>query len=44
MEMTLAQLALYLDGTLVGGGADTPVTGVAGLDAVTEEEVTYRVE
>lgn len=41
MEITLAQLAIYLDGTLIGGGADNIVTGVAGLDTVTADEVTY---
>ncbi len=43
MKMTLAQLALYLGGTLVGGGADTPIAGVAGLDVVSEDEVTFAM-
>lgn len=41
MNITLAQLAVHLGGTLVGGGADCPVTGIAGLDTVAEGEVTF---
>jgi len=41
MEMTLGQLAVQLDGLLVGGGADALVLGVAGFDAVGEDMVTY---
>lgn len=41
MEITLGQLAVQLGGTLVGGGADAVVTGVAGVDTVTAGQVTY---
>lgn len=41
MNITLATLAVYLDGTLVGGGADSLVAGIAGMDAVSEGEVTF---
>ncbi|MHB0935970.1 MAG: UDP-3-O-(3-hydroxymyristoyl)glucosamine N-acyltransferase [Armatimonadota bacterium] len=41
MELTLGQLAVQLDGLLVGGGADALVLGVAGYDAVGEDMVTY---
>jgi len=41
MEITLGQLAIQLDGLLVGGGADALVLGAAGLDAVGEDMVTY---
>jgi len=41
MELTLGQLAVQLDGLLVGGGADALVLGVAGCDAVGEDMVTY---
>lgn len=41
MELTLGQLAVQLDGLLVGGGADALVLGVAGYDTVGEDMVTY---
>ncbi len=41
MDITLAQLATHLNATLVGGGADSIVTGAAGVDVVTEGQVTY---
>ncbi len=41
MDITLAQLALHIGGTLHGGGADCPVTGVAGVDSVGAGEVTF---
>jgi UDP-3-O-[3-hydroxymyristoyl] glucosamine N-acyltransferase len=41
VDITLAQLALHIGGTLQGGGADCPVTGVAGLDSVADGEVTF---
>lgn len=41
MEITLGQLAVQLDGELVGGGADAPVLGIAGLDTVEEGQVTF---
>jgi len=41
MDITLGQLAVQLDGILVGGGADAFVTGVAGYDSVEEDQVTY---
>lgn len=37
----LGQLAIQLNGRLLGGDADTIVTGVAGIDTVTEGQITY---
>jgi UDP-3-O-[3-hydroxymyristoyl] glucosamine N-acyltransferase len=41
MEITLGQLAIQLEGLLIGGGADALVLGIAGFDAVGEDMVTY---
>ncbi|HEY3379181.1 MAG TPA: UDP-3-O-(3-hydroxymyristoyl)glucosamine N-acyltransferase [Armatimonadota bacterium] len=41
MEITLAQLAVQLDGVLLGNDADAVVTGVAGYDTVSAGEVTF---
>jgi UDP-3-O-[3-hydroxymyristoyl] glucosamine N-acyltransferase len=44
MDITLAQLAMRLGGTLIGGQPDTPVTGVSGYDTVAEGEVTFIMQ
>lgn len=44
MDITLAQLAAQLGGTLIGGGADEIVTGAAGYDTVSEGEVTFVMQ
>lgn len=44
MDITLAQLAVQLHGTLVGGDADNTVIGVNGYDAVRDGEVTYVMQ
>ena len=41
MDITLGQLAVFLEGNLLGGGADAIISGVAGYDTVTEHEVTF---
>lgn len=38
---TLAELAIHLGGTLVGGNADGVITGVAGLDEVGPEQLAF---
>lgn len=44
MELTLAQLAIHLNATLIGGHGDTPVVGITGLDSVAEGEVTFILQ
>jgi UDP-3-O-[3-hydroxymyristoyl] glucosamine N-acyltransferase len=41
VDITLAQLAETLGATLIGGEADAPVRGIAGLDTVAAGEVSY---
>ena len=43
MEITLAQLAVQLNGTLMGNNADALVEGIAGLDTVDKGQVTYII-
>lgn len=44
MDMTLSQFADRIGGVLIGHHADTPVTGVAGLDSVADGEVTFVMD
>jgi len=41
VEITLAQLTSQLHGNLLGGDGTTVVTGVAGIESVSEGEVTF---
>ena len=41
MEITLAQIAVRIHGSLHGGDADALVTGIAGFDTVQEGQLTF---